>query len=77
MATAQNVTKRPRLDRGLSAGVKIHKDGTGSVDSIGFFIVVGIYSLKLKVGGTTVGTRWADTMLIRDGLPELQIKKCT
>jgi hypothetical protein len=72
---SENLTKRPRLDRGLSAGFKNHKDGTGSVVSTGFFIVVDIYFLKLKTGVTSVGTRWHNTMLIRDGLPELQTKK--
>ena len=55
--------------------LQIDQDGPGHVLAPRGLIVVDVDPLELKVGVAVVGAGGVDAMLVRDDLPELEIKR--
>ena len=70
---SEDLTKRSRSDAVHGARLQVHQHGPGDVLATGGLIVVHVDPLKLKLGSSTVGSSWVNTVFIRDNLPELKI----
>ena len=70
--------RRLFLATGLNSKVggtyQVNKDGSWHIFSSRGFIVVDIDPLQLKVRCANIGTSGVNTVLIRNDLPELEIK---